>query len=86
MTDACTEIICTFGLLLSLMFQACEGMHPKYPAALTLQARVMYHSGEADTAVAYQMKALAYYEQLEGLDSSQVWKMTYRSFMGCIML
>lgn len=47
-------------------------MHAKYPAALTLQARVMYHTGDADSAVAYQLKALAYFEQLEGLDSSQV--------------
>lgn len=49
-------------------------MHSKYPAALTLQARVMYHLGDADAAIAYQLKALAYFEQLEGLDSSQVWK------------
>lgn len=61
-------------------------MHSKYPAALTLQARVMYHSGDADTAIAYQLKALAYYEQLEGLDSSQVWTMTYSRLQGIITL
>lgn len=47
-------------------------MHSKYPAALNLQARVMYHTGDADAAVALQLKALAYFEQLEGLDSSPV--------------
>ena len=52
--------------------QACDGMHSKYPAALNLQARVMYHVGDADSAVALQLKALAYFEQLEGLDSSAV--------------
>ncbi|CAN0073846.1 unnamed protein product, partial [Sphacelaria rigidula] len=58
----------------TLLLQACDGMHSKYPAALTLQARVMYHLGDADAAIAYQLKALAYFEQLEGLDSSQVIK------------
>ena len=47
-------------------------MHSKYPAALNLQARVMYLGGDADTAVALQLKALAYFEQLEGLDSASV--------------
>eukprot|EP00904_Undaria_pinnatifida_P008674 jgi/Undpi1/4937/HiC_scaffold_19.g08289.m1 len=58
----------------ALLLQACDGMHTKYPAALNLQARVMYLSGDADAAVALQLKALAYYEQLEGLDSSSVVK------------
>lgn len=47
-------------------------MHSKYPTALNLQARVMYLGGDADTAVALQLKALAYFEQLEGLDSAAV--------------
>lgn len=47
-------------------------MHSKYPTVLNLQARVMYLSGEADAAVGLQLKALAYFEQLEGLDSSSV--------------
>lgn len=57
---------------LPLSGQACDGMHSKYPTALNLQARVMYHVGDADSAVALQLKALAYFEQLEGLDSSSV--------------
>lgn len=47
-------------------------MHSKYPAALNLQARVMYLGGDPDTAVALQLKALAYFEQLEGLDAASV--------------
>ncbi|CAN0118297.1 unnamed protein product, partial [Discosporangium mesarthrocarpum] len=52
--------------------QACNGMHKKYPSALTIQARVMYLSGDLEAAVAFQLKALAFYEQLTGFDSSQV--------------
>ncbi|CAM9821839.1 unnamed protein product, partial [Ectocarpus sp. 13 AM-2016] len=58
----------------TLLLQACDGMHSKYPAALNLQARVMYLGGDPDTAVALQLKALAFYEQLEGLDSAAVVK------------
>ncbi|CAM9312088.1 unnamed protein product [Choristocarpus tenellus] len=52
--------------------QACNGMHIKYPSALTVQARVMYMSGEAEAALSYQLKALAYFQQLTGFDSAQV--------------
>ena len=66
------RLFCFWFVTFGGRFQACDGMHTKYPAALNLQARVMYLSGDADAAVALQLKALAYYEQLEGLDSSSV--------------